>query len=68
MSNGIIPADNIDDALHIAIATIYEMDILVTYNFEHIMKIKTVDRITAVNLLLGYKTMRIVIPEEVLDV
>ncbi|MEW6686208.1 MAG: hypothetical protein AB1393_08385 [Candidatus Edwardsbacteria bacterium] len=57
-----------NDALHIAFATVYEMDFLVSYNFEHIVKIKTIDRITAINLLLGYKTPRIVIPEEVIDV
>jgi hypothetical protein len=44
------------------------MDFLVSYNYEHIVKIKTIDKVTGVNLLLGYPTPRIVIPEEVLDV
>lgn len=57
-----------DDALHIGIASVYEMDYLASYNFEHIVKVKTIDGITAVNLLRGYRTPRIIIPEEVLDV
>jgi predicted nucleic acid-binding protein len=65
---GIIPAEYRNDALHIAYASVYDMDFLVSYNYEHIVKIKTIDKVTGVNLFLGYRTPRIVIPEEVLDV
>ncbi|MBI4713096.1 MAG: PIN domain-containing protein [Planctomycetes bacterium] len=68
IKNNIIPALNRDDALHIALASIYGIDFLVSYNFEHIVKVRTIDRVTGVNLLCGYKTPRIVSPEEVLDV
>lgn len=65
---GIIPEEFKDDALHIAYASVYEMDFLISYNYEHIVKIKTIDKVNGVNLLLGFKTPRIVTPEEVLDV
>lgn len=68
IKNEIIPVENRNDALHIAVASISEMDLLASYNFEHIVKVKTIDRVTGVNLLGGYKTPRIVSPEEVLDV
>ena len=64
----IIPRENIDDAIHIACASIYEIDFLISYNFENIVKIKTIDNVQAVNLLLGYRSPRIIIPEEVIDV
>lgn len=67
INRGVIPAENRDDALHVAVSSVYEVDFLVSYNFEHIVKIKTIDKITAINLLLGYKTPRIVIPEEVIN-
>lgn len=64
----IIPQENRDDALHIACASVYEIDFLISYNFEHIVRIKTIDNVSAINVLLGFKTPRIIIPEEVIDV
>ena len=68
IDKGIIPEENTDDAFHIALATVYEIDFLVSYNFEHIVRVRTIDQITAVNLLAGYKTPRIIIPEEIIYV
>lgn len=68
ISYNIVTQESANDVLHIAIASIFEMDFLISYNFEHIVKVKTIDMITAVNLIKGYKTPRIVIPDEVLDV
>ncbi|OGX11657.1 MAG: hypothetical protein A2Y42_03135 [Omnitrophica WOR_2 bacterium GWB2_45_9] len=68
IQRGIIPKENIDDALHIACASVYEIDFLVSYNFEHIVRVKTIDNVSAINVLLGFKTPRIIIPEEVIDV
>lgn len=64
----VIAQKNTDDALHIACASVYEMDFLISYNFEHIVRIKTIDNIAAINVLLGYRMPRIIIPEEVIDV
>ncbi len=36
MQKGIVPSKAAEDALHIAIATIYEMDYLLTWNCRHI--------------------------------
>lgn len=64
----IIPVEFKNDALHIACSSVYEIDFLISYNYEHIVRIKTIDKVTGINLLLGFKTPRIVTPEEVLDV
>ncbi len=61
----LIPVKYIDDALHIAIATYYEMDAIVSYNFEHMVKWKTKHGVPSVNVLHGYKAIEIVSPMEV---
>lgn len=65
VKNGIIPQKYIDDARHIACATIYDMDIIVSWNFRHIVKRKTIIMTEQVNLLQGYKRIEIYSPAEV---
>lgn len=59
---GIIPAKHIEDAAHIAVATAYSLDVLVSWNFEHIVKLKTKRGVNAINVLLGYNQLEIVEP------
>jgi len=67
LSTKIIPEKYRADALHIAFATFYEMDVLVSYNLRHIVKLKTRRLANYINLLEGYKTLEIGTPEEVID-
>ena len=62
---GLIPVKYADDALHIAIASFYELDAVLTWNFEHMVKFKTRKGVTAVNALIGYKPIEIITPLEV---
>ncbi len=64
----IIPPKNLNDARHIAFASFYGLDVIISYNFEHIVCIRTIDGVMAINLLHGYSTPKIVIPEEVISV
>ena len=64
IDNDIIPEDYLPDALHIAITTLYELDILVSWNFEHLVNTETRRKIKGINLLKGYKEIDIVSPEE----
>ncbi|MEI6206875.1 MAG: type II toxin-antitoxin system VapC family toxin [Desulfuromonadales bacterium] len=54
-----------DDALHIAIATVCNADIVVSWNFRHIVRFEKIQRFNAVNLEMGYKTIAIHSPMEV---
>jgi predicted nucleic acid-binding protein len=63
---GLIPARYIDDALHIAIASFYELDVVLSWNFEHMVKLKTKKGVVAVNALTGYKPIEILSPLEVI--
>ncbi|MDR2542182.1 MAG: hypothetical protein LBC80_01855 [Treponema sp.] len=44
-----------------------ELDIILSYNFKHINKLKTKALIPATNLILGYRDIFIAQPEEVID-
>ena len=60
----IIPAKYATDALHIAIATVNKLDFIVSYNFQHIVKIKTIALTGIVNLREGYNQIGIFSPTE----
>lgn len=66
IADGVIPKEKIEDALHIAFATVYEIDILVSWNYEHLANIKKEERINSVNIKSGYtKPLRMITPLEV---
>ena len=58
----IIPLKYIADAIHIAVASVNSLDILASWNFEHIVKLKTKREVNVVNVLLGYAQLEIVEP------
>ena len=62
----LIPSRYIDDALHIAVATYYELDAIVTWNFEHMIKYKTKKGVISINVLKGFKPVEIISPSEVI--
>jgi len=66
-ASNIIPVKKRIDALHIAVATVNEMDIILSFNFKHINKLKTKTLIPAVNRTSGYRDIFIAQPEEVID-
>lgn len=54
-----------DDARHIAIATVAGVDLVVSWNFKHIVHFDKIKRFNAVNLEQGYRTIDIYSPREV---
>jgi predicted nucleic acid-binding protein len=55
-----------EDALHIAIATINKVDVLVSWNFKHIVNLDRIRKYNAVNLMNGYSMLEIRNPREIL--
>ena len=55
-----------EDALHIAIATINKIDVLVSWNFKHIVNLDRIRKYNAVNLMNGYPMLEIRNPREIL--
>jgi predicted nucleic acid-binding protein len=66
VKHGAIPSDYPEDALHISIATVNSIDYLVSWNFEHIVKVKTRRIVNMVNSSLGYPDLEIVAPPELI--
>jgi predicted nucleic acid-binding protein len=63
----IIPIKYRTDGIHIAMATINDLDIIVSYNFQHIVKLKTIIGTESINLREGYKRIGIYSPTEVIE-
>ena len=51
--------------MHIALSTAADVDVLVSWNFKHIVHYDKIRQFNAVNLRLGYKSLQIFSPREV---
>jgi len=63
---GAVPPKYRKDALHIAIATMNHIEILVSWNYRHIVRRRTKEIIRMVNSLYNYPLLEIVAPPELL--
>lgn len=64
INRGVFPEKYIDDALHVAVATCHDISYVVSWNFEHLVKVKTRKTVNLVNILEGYKEIEIISPQE----
>ena len=64
IKNKLLPEKYINDALHIAIGSCNSISYIVSWNFEHIVKVKTRRIVNLVNTLQGYKEIEIISPKE----
>ncbi len=55
------------DCLHIALATFNNADILISWNFKHIVNINRIRGYNSVNYKYGYKILEIRTPREILE-
>ncbi len=55
-----------EDCIHIALATICRADVLVSWNFKHIVNYKRIRGYNAVNLKFGYPMLEIRSPQEMI--
>ena len=67
VSEGVIPEKYRYDGLHIAIATINELEYVFSLNYQHINKVKTKTMTGLINVREGYKPIIIVSPMEVVE-
>ena len=56
-----------DDARHIAVATIMEVDLVVSWNFKHIVHYEKIMGYEGINLTRGYRSPRIHSPRELVE-
>lgn len=65
LMEGVIPGRLWFDAQHIALATLAEVDVLLSWNFKHMVNLERVRGYNAVNARLGYPRIEIRTPQEV---
>jgi hypothetical protein len=66
ISEGVIGEKSRVDAQHIATATVSRVDVLVSWNFKHIVNLQRIHAYNAVNLKYGYPLLEIRTPQEVI--
>ena len=62
----VLSARNRDDLRHIALATIFACDVIVSWNFKHFVNINTINKVQAVNRLQGYPEIKILPPSMII--
>jgi len=62
----ILEKASLNDAYHIAIATINRLDVLVSWNFKHIVNFDKIRLFNSINLRLGYPMLDIRSPRELI--
>ena len=67
ISDGVLTKTKLVDAQHIAIATINKVDLIVSWNFKHIVNIDKIRGFNAVNLKMSYPIIDIRSPLEVIS-
>jgi predicted nucleic acid-binding protein len=65
IKEGAVAERSLSDARHIAIATIERVDVLVSWNFKHVVNINRIHLLNSVNLKLGYPILEIRSPKEI---
>ncbi len=66
IENKILPEKEINDALHIAACVLYEIDILLTWNYKHLANVLKKRKVNSINIKEGFtKTLDIITPIEV---
>jgi len=63
---GVLGKASIDDATHVAAATVEGADLIVSWNFRHIVNFKRILGFNSVNTRCGYRSMVILSPREVI--
>ena len=61
-----IPYNASNDALHLALAVVNKEDILLSWNFAHLVKPEVERKVNVHNIISGYSRIRIISPDELM--
>lgn len=68
LNEGVIGKTSTTDCRHIALATLVNADILVSWNFKHIVNITRIRGYNSVNIKNGHRVLEIRTPREILEI
>jgi predicted nucleic acid-binding protein len=63
----VVGRTSLEDCRHIALATVNRVDVLASWNFKHIVNLDRIKGYNSVNLKLGYPTIEIRTPQELVS-
>ena len=66
LSAKVVSPNYADDARHVAIATVEQVSLIVSWNFKHLANYQRETGFNGVNLLQGYRPVRILTPLELI--
>ena len=67
IATGILTEKSFEDCQHIAAAVLSQCDIIVSWNFKHLVNIKTIQGIRKITQLKGYQDIEIINPTTLLE-
>ena len=67
ITEGVVGDTNLNDCRHVAIASIAGVDVLVSFNCKHIVRLNRIRQYNALNMLQGYSQIEIRTPDEVIQ-
>lgn len=67
IAEGALGNKSYNDALHIALATIHNAEVLASWNFKHIVNLNKIRLYNSINMRLGYRLLEIRSPREILN-
>ncbi len=67
IDEGVVGPTSYADCLHIALATIHNANILISWNFKHIVNVVRIVGYNSVNIAEGYKPIDIRSPRELMN-
>ena len=63
----VVGQTSLDDCIHIATATVNKVDLLISWNFKHIVNVLKIRGYNSVNLKNGYPTLEIRSPKDLIN-
>ena len=66
IAEGVVGKSSLDDCRHIALATLAHADVLVSWNFKHIVNVDRIRGYNGINMKMGYHQIDIRTPYEVI--
>jgi len=62
LRQGVLTPKSRDDCMHIAYAVVYRCDVIVSWNFKHLVNFRTIDRVRMINTINRYREIAICSP------
>ncbi len=67
LNHGVLSEKKLDDSRHVSLVVINNCDYILSWNFKHLVNIRTIDKIHGINKLLGYKDINIIPPPMLIE-